>query len=398
VFEISALSFTDEQSVEYEFYLRGAGNNYSSYHRGEEFKAYYNNLPPGQYEFIYKAKGKNNLWGYAESFSFTINKAWYQTWVFRAGLVIFIILFAYLFYKGRVRAIQQQKKKLEQLVRERTHELEEANAEIEAQRDIATAQRDKIAAQQNEIMDSIQYAQRIQESMLPSDEALSNILHDHFVLFKPRDIVSGDFYWAAEQQDHVYFTAADCTGHGVPGAFMSMLGMGFLNEIISKHKNIEPDEIMNELRLYLISALHQKGASGENKDGMDMVMCKYNRTTRILTYSAANNPFYHFRKGNLNRIKGEAMPVAIHEKMDPFRLGTIEMETGDIVYLFSDGYADQFGGPMSKKLMSKRFRELILSASDKSMNDQLEILDGEFEAWKGDIDQIDDVVVIGVRF
>lgn len=398
VFEISALSFTDEKSVEYEFYLRGTGNNYTSYHRGDEFKAYYNNLPPGDYEFIYKAKGKNNLWGYAESFSFTIKKAWYQTWVFRLGLVIIIIILAYLFYKGRVRAIEQQKNKLEQLVKERTHELEEANVEIEAQRDIATAQRDKIAAQQKEIMDSIQYAQRIQESMLPSTKVLSAVLQDHFVLFKPRDIVSGDFYWAAEQHDHIYFTAADCTGHGVPGAFMSMLGIGFLNEIITKHEDIEPDEILNELRLYLISTLHQKGASGENKDGMDMVMCKYNRTTRILTYSAANNPFFHLSNGELNRIKGEAMPVAIHEKMDPFKPGTIEIKRGDIIYLFSDGYADQFGGPNSKKLMSKRFRQLIMEAYGKPMNEQRELLDREFEAWKGNIDQVDDVVVIGVRF
>lgn len=398
VFEISALSFTDEKSVEYEFYLRGTGNNYSSYHRGEEFKAYYNNLPPGQYEFIYKAKGKNNLWGYAESFSFTIKKAWYQTWIFRVSLVLLIILLATLFYKGRVRAIKQQKKKLEQLVRERTSELEEANAEIEAQRDIATAQRDKIAMQQNEIMDSIQYAQRIQESMLPSTEALSAILPDHFVLFKPRDIVSGDFYWAAEQNDHVYFTAADCTGHGVPGAFMSMLGMGFLNEIITKHADIEPDQIMNELRLYLIATLHQKGAAGENKDGMDMVMCKYNRKTRILTYSTANNPLYHVRNGTLTRIKGEPMPVAIHEKMDPFKPGSIEIASGDCIYLFSDGYADQFGGPKSKKLMSKRFRDLILGASGKPMKEQLEVLDTAFSEWKGDIEQIDDVVVIGVRF
>jgi serine phosphatase RsbU (regulator of sigma subunit) len=398
VFEISALSFTDEKSVEYEFYLRGTGNNYSSYHRGEEFKAYYNNLPPGQYDFIYKAKGKNNLWGYAESFSFTINKAWYQTWLFRISLGMLILLLAYLFYKGRVRAIELQKNRLEHLVKERTAELEAANTEIEAQRDIATAQRDRIAVQQQEIMDSIQYAQRIQESMLPSPETLSAVLPEHFVLFKPRDIVSGDFYWAAEQNEHVYFTAADCTGHGVPGTFMSMLGMGFLNEIITKHADIEPDQILNELRLYLIAALHQKGASGENKDGMDMVMCKYNRASRMLTYSMANNPLYHVRNGVLNRIKGEPMPVAIHEKMDPFRLGSIELLPGDRIYLFSDGYIDQFGGPTSKKLMSKRFRELILSISDRPMKEQLEILDREFEAWKGDIDQIDDVVVIGIHF
>ena len=398
VFEISALSFTDEKSVEYEFYLRGTGNNYSSYHRGEEFRAYYSNLPPGDYEFIYKAKGKNNLWGYAESFDFTIRKAWYNTWIFRIGVILLIFLVAYLFYKARVKAIENQKKRLEQQVRERTSELEEANSEIEAQRDLATAQRDRIAVQQKEIMDSIHYAQRIQESMLPSQEILSALLPEYFVLFKPRDIVSGDFYWAAEQEGNIYFTASDCTGHGVPGAFMSMLGIGFLNEIINKVEGIEPDQIMNELRETLITALHQQGASGENKDGMDMVMCKYDPSGKKLTFSAANNPIYHVRGGKLEKIKGDPMPVAIHEKMDSFRLHTIDIRKGDNIYLFSDGYPDQFGGPKSKKFMSKRFRELILKSSGNSMDKQKEILNNAFEEWKGKVEQIDDVVVIGIRF
>ncbi len=398
VFEISALSFTDEKSVEYEFYLRGTGNNYSSYHRGSEYRAYYNNLPPGNYDFIYKAKGKNNLWGYAEDFSFTIKKAWYNTWIFRISVILLLVISIYLLYKARVRSIENQKKKLEQLVKERTSELEEANAEIEAQRDTATSQRDKIAAQQKEIMDSIYYAQRIQQSMLPSKDILNKILPMHFVLFKPRDIVSGDFYWAAEQDGYVFFTAADCTGHGVPGAFMSMLGIGFLNEIITKVQDIQPDEIMNLLRNNLIDALHQKGESGENKDGMDMVMCKYDPKNRDLWFASANNPLYHVRNGKLSKYKGDPMPVAIHENMDPFKLKQLEMKKGDRVYLFSDGFADQFGGPKSKKLMSKRFQELILSSQNKNMSAQGQILDAAFEEWKGDIEQVDDVVVIGIEF
>ncbi len=398
VFEISALSFTDEKSVEYEFYLRGTGNNYSAYHRGEEFKAYYNNLPPGHYDFIYKAKGKNNLWGYAESFSFIIKKAFYQTWIFRVSMVILIIVFAYLFYKARVRTIEVQKKRLEQQVKERTRELEDANSEIEAQRDLATEQRDRISIQQKEIMDSIHYAQRIQESMLPGAEILEKMLPEHFIIFKPRDIVSGDFYWAAEQNNKVYFTAADCTGHGVPGAFMSMLGIGFLNEIVKKNGSIEPDEMLNELRLYLIKALHQKGESGENKDGMDMVMCKYDKSTHRLTFAAANNPLYHIRNGSMNRYKGDPMPVAIHEKLEDFKLNTIEIEPGDCIYIFSDGFADQFGGPKLKKLMSNRFRELIIESSGKNMREQSEALETAFEKWKGKVEQIDDVVVIGVKF
>ena len=398
VFEISALSFTDEKSVEYEFYLRGTGNNFSSYHRGEEYKAYYSNLPPGNYEFIYKAKGKNNLWGYAESYSFSIKKAWYNTWLFRISLGLLLIFLAYLFYKARIRSIEIQKNRLEQQVRERTIELEEANSEIEAQRDLATEQRDRIAIQQKEIMDSIHYAQRIQESMLPSEKVLSKLFPRHFVLFKPRDIVSGDFYWAGEQNNSVFFTAADCTGHGVPGAFMSMLGIGFLNETINSVEDIEPDKIMNELRLYLIHALHQKGESGENKDGMDMVMCKYNKSSRVLSFSAANNPLYHIRNGSLTRYKGDPMPVAIHERMDSFKLNHIEIQPGDQIYIFSDGYPDQFGGPSMKKLLAKRFRELILESAEMEIHEQRSFLEEAFDRWKGNTEQIDDVVVIGVRF
>jgi serine phosphatase RsbU (regulator of sigma subunit) len=363
-----------------------------------EFKAYYNNLPAGNYDFIYKAKGKNNLWGYAESFSFEIRTAWYATWIFRLGMILLILCLAYLFYKGRIRAIEIQKNKLEQLVKERTAELEEANTEIEAQRDLATEQRDRITIQQKEIMDSIHYAQRIQKSMLPSSENLNNMLPEHFVLFKPRDIVSGDFYWAAKQNGCLYFTAADCTGHGVPGAFMSMLGIGFLNEIVNKIGCIEPNEMMNELRLYLIQALHQKGESGENKDGMDMVMCKYDPESSKLTFAAANNPLYHIRKGELIRHKGDPMPVAIHDKLDPFTLHTINILPGDKIYIFSDGYPDQFGGPNSKKLMVKRFRQLILDSISSSMSEQCKFLDDSFENWKANTEQIDDVVVIGVQF
>lgn len=398
VFEISALSFTNEKSIEYEFYLRGTGNNYSSYHRGAEFKAYYSNLPPGSYEFIYKAKGKNNLWGYAESYSFTIRKAWYHSWIFRITTVLIILSLAFLFYRMRIRSIEMQKRKLELQVKERTKELEDAKSEIEAQRDLATTQRDQIAMQQQSIMDSIHYAQRIQSAMLPSAKVLDSILPEHFILFKPRDIVSGDFYWAARQEKHIFFTASDCTGHGVPGAFMSMLGIGFLNEIINNVRSIEPHEILNELRIYLINSLHQKGETGEAKDGMDMVMAKYNEEERTLSYSAANNPLYLLRNRKLIPYKGLPVPVAIHDRLIPFVTKKIDILPGDRVYLFSDGYADQFGGPRFKKLMAKGFQKILLETSVQPIKKQGEMLEKAFENWKGESEQIDDVIVLGIEF
>jgi len=398
VFEISALSFSDETSVEYEYYLRGKGNKYTSYHRGKEYKAYYNNLPPGKYEFIYKAKGKNNIWGYTESFNFTIRKAWYNTWVFRLLIIFLFISGTYLFYIIRIRTIKAQNERLEQQVRERTHELEVANTEIEAQRDFARYQRDQIAQQQKSIMDSIHYAQTIQNSLLPSTSILKSKLPEHFILFKPRDIVSGDFYWFSEQENHYYVAAADCTGHGVPGAFMSMLGMALLNEIVNKHRDIDPDSLLNELRSQIMKTLHQKGDPSAAKDGMDMVVCKIDRQNSRLLFAGANNSLYHVRDKSLTEHKTDKMPVSMHLVMRPFTGHEINLNPGDTVYLFSDGYADQFGGPKGKKFKYQSFKNLLASISAKAMHEQGLQLEREFEQWKGDMDQIDDVVVIGLKF
>ena len=398
IFEISALSFSDETSVEYEYYLRGTGNNYSSYHRGNEYRAYYNNLPPGEYEFIYKAKGKNNIWGYAEKYEFCIKNAWYHTWVFRTGVILTILLGTYLFYIIRINAIKAQKKRLEHQVRERTHELEVANTEIEAQRDYARYQRDQIAQQQKSIMDSINYAQTIQNSLLPSSSVLEQLLPEHFILFKPRDVVSGDFYWISEQREHFYVAAADCTGHGVPGAFMSMLGMALMNDIVNNEPDIDPDELLNGLRNQIILTLHQKGDPGAARDGMDIVVCKIAKDMKKMLFSGANNPLYLIRDGELIEYKTDKMPVSIHDVMRPFSGYEASLRPGDRIYIFSDGFADQFGGPLGKKFKYRPFKELLLSNHSRDMQTQALLLDQAFENWKGDIQQIDDVVVIGLRF
>ncbi len=398
VFEINALSFSDEASVEYEYYLRGTGNNYSSYHRGSEYRAYYNNLPPGTYEFVYKAKGKNNIWGYAEKFEFTIRKAWHQTWLFRMVLVMFFLLAIYLFYIIRMSTLKAQKQRLEEQVRERTHELEVANTEIEAQRDFARYQRDQISLQKKAIMDSIQYAQTIQNSLLPSQVVMKEILPEHFILFKPRDIVSGDFYWISDHLQHFYLAVSDCTGHGVPGAFMSMLGMTFLNEIIGKQPGIDPDELLNELRSRIIQTLHQEGEPGTARDGMDMVIFRFHRGSGILSFAGANNPLYLIRDDELKEFKNDKMPVSIHDIMKPYRQQAIDIQPGDCVYLFSDGYADQFGGPDGKKMKYRAFKKLILDSSGQPMAKQKTLLNSAFEEWRRDLEQIDDVTVFGIRF
>ncbi len=397
VFEITGLSYSDERSIEYEFYLRGLENDYSSYNKGNEFRAYYTNLPPGRYEFIYKAKGKNNIWSYAQKYSFTIRKAWYDTWIFRIAVVLVILLGAWAAYKIRIRSLEAERKKLDALVKERTRDLEQANLEIEAQRDMAEAQRDQIAQQKKEITDSISYAERIQRSMLPARQVLESLLPEHFVYFRPRDIVSGDFYWAAEKSGKIYVAAVDCTGHGVPGAFMSMLGITFLNEIMVKYNCTDAAQVVGQLRNEIIHALGQKGVEGEARDGMDLSLVIIDRENGQLEFTGANNPLYLIHQGELTEIKGDKMPVAIHPHMPPFSLHRLDFRPGDMIYLFSDGFADQFGGDEGKKYMYRPFKALLLEIHGESPEEQEKILDRRFEEWKGDFEQIDDVVIIGIR-
>jgi serine phosphatase RsbU (regulator of sigma subunit) len=257
------------------------------------------------------------------------------------------------------------------------------------------AQRDQIAYQKKHITDSINYAKKIQTAILPSMELFSEKL-DHFVLFKPRDIVSGDFYWVEEVDNHWVIIAADCTGHGVPGAFMSMLGVSMLNEIVRVKKIIQPDQILNLLREKIIIALRQKKESSI-MDGMDMAVCTLDMEKGSLLYSGAMNPLYHISGGVLNQVKADNMPVAIHESMPQFTLHEVRLKPGDTFYTFSDGFVDQFGGPLQKKYMAKNFRQFLLSIQDQSMIDQGKLLSLEFENYKKDLEQVDDVLVIGVR-
>jgi len=267
---------------------------------------------------------------------------------------------------------------------------------IQQQKEIAESQRDQIAYQKQHITDSIHYALRIQTALLPSLELFTEKL-DHFVLYKPRDIVSGDFYWVAEIGPRIMIISADCTGHGVPGAFMSMLGVSFLNEIILNKGIIQPDQVINHLREEIIHALKQKDAANEIKDGLDMCVCLLDPESRSLQFAGAFCPLWVLSKGELTEIKGDKMPVAIHETMKPFTNHWLDLKQGDTFYIFSDGFVDQFGGPNQKKYLSKNFKVTLGELQAKNMYEQGAELDRIFEEWRKDVEQIDDVTVIGVR-
>jgi serine phosphatase RsbU (regulator of sigma subunit) len=269
--------------------------------------------------------------------------------------------------------------------------------EIQKQKEIAESQRDLIAYQKKHITDSIHYAKRIQTALLPSLELFSDEI-DHFVLYKPRDIVSGDFYWVAKIDGQQMVIAADCTGHGVPGAFMSMLGVSLLNEIILNKRIIQPDQVLNVLREYIIQSLKQVVQTSGIKDGMDMCVCLIDFKKNKMQFAGANNPLWIFADGKLNEIKGDKMPVAIHDNMPPFTNHVVDIKKGDTFYIFSDGYADQFGGPQQKKILNKNFKMLLLKVQNLPMLEQGAKIDEFFEDWRKELEQIDDVCVIGIRY
>jgi serine phosphatase RsbU (regulator of sigma subunit)/uncharacterized protein YegP (UPF0339 family) len=269
--------------------------------------------------------------------------------------------------------------------------------EIERQRDIAAAQRDQIAYQKKHIEDSIMYAKRIQTALIPSLELFSDKL-EHFVLYKPLAIVSGDFYWVNNINNKQVIICADCTGHGVPGAFMSMLGVTMLNEIVNNKHILMPDQIIENLREGVIRSFNQTIEEDSLKDGMDIAVCTIDFENDILWFAGANNPLYLIRNKELVHYRGDKMPVAIHYRMQPFTLHKIDITKGDKFYIFSDGFVDQFGGPKQKKFMSTQFKETLVELDDVPMLKQAGRLNQIFEEWRGDSPQVDDVTLIGVRY
>ena len=257
---------------------------------------------------------------------------------------------------------------------------------------------DKIEEKNIEITDSIKYALRIQKALLPDSHFLKNFINDFFIFYKPKDIISGDFYWFGEKENKLIFVAADCTGHGVPGALLSMLGMSFLTEIVNSNKDIKANEVLELLRDQIIKSLKQSGQEGESKDGMDIALCIFDKENSILQYSGAYNSLYLVRNSEIVEYKANRMPIGFHHKIgEPYTNHTIKLVKDEVLYLFSDGFPDQFGGTEGKKYKYKPFKDFLLSINHLSMDEQNKMLTQEFENWKGDCDQLDDVIVLGIK-
>lgn len=310
-----------------------------------------------------------------------------------------------------LRSINRQEQNLRTLERQRKEiiqkneeikiqgaEIELQKEQFEIQRDLAEKQRDEIAVQKKALIDSIRYASRIQSALLPDNELIDSVFSEFFILNKPKDILSGDFYWFSEKNGKIVIAVADCTGHGVPGALLSVLGMKFLDEIVNGTGTTQPDRILNHLRERIIQSIGQTGKPGGTNDGMDIALLSIDMTSSTLHFAGALNPIFIIKNNSLREIKGDRLPLGMQTGNDkPYTNHKVLLEPHDSIYLFSDGYADQFGWRTNKKFNLTNFRELIVSIQDVPMKAQKILLENNLKNWMGDLEQIDDIMVVGLQ-
>jgi ligand-binding sensor domain-containing protein/serine phosphatase RsbU (regulator of sigma subunit) len=388
-FNFIGITMDQPKSVKYQYKLEGVDQNWSAITNRTE--APYGNLAHGSYIFKVKAMNCDGVWSEEYQYAFTIRPPYWKTWWFRTLVGGFILLSLFGVYRWRTASLRRRQKQLEQTVMLRTTEVVE--------------QKQLIEEKHKEITDSINYAERIQRSFLASKESLDKNLKEYFVLFQPKDVVSGDFYWATQLHDGKFALAtADSTGHGVPGAIMSILNITCLEKAIDEMKLVDPGEILNHTRLSIIDRLKRDGSSDGGKDGMDASLICFDPAQKKLTYAAANNPVWIVRPSTSLAIddiivcEPDNMPVAKHDKQhQSFTSKQLDLQAGDVIYTLTDGYPDQFGGPKGKKFMYKKLKQLILSISHEPMHIQKEKLNDAFQKWKGSLEQVDDVCIIGIR-
>ncbi len=404
-FEFNAIEYQNPENVKYRFMLKGFDKKWMPI---TDLKfATYSNIPPGKYVFMVKALSARGIWSDIAKFEFEIKKPFWQTALFYiiAGVLIIGLLRLYIYL--RTKRLKRAKIILQNKVKERTAEILQQKEEIEAQRDeieaqkeVALEQRDEIMKQQRKIKNSIIYAQRIQNAIFPQSLLFKNYFQDYFIFFRPRDIVSGDFYWIKDTGNYVVFAVADCTGHGVPGAFMSLLGISFLNEIVVRKEINQTSQVLEILRTRIKNALKQTKLGSKSRDGIDIALCCINKKRNILQYSGANIPLYIVHNKNKNKLsihKPDRQPIGVYVKERKFTQINLQLFKNDCVYLSTDGFVDQLGGNNRTKFLTKNFRKLLPKIADKNLIEQKNIIENTFNDWKDDIPQLDDVLVVGIR-
>lgn len=457
-FHITVINPRSPQKNRYKYMLEGFDSKWIEPTFVQQFVRY-TNLKPGNYTFRVIAANSDGFWNeQGDSVYLTIRKPFWNRWWFYVLVSIIFLAVAYLLARFRDNRLMHSKAQLEDMVNERTQELftksqelliqserlQQANEEIRAtsealseqnellkgkneeitlknqeleeqknslanlawelqdKNEEITAQRNEIERQKKEITDSIFYAQRIQQAVMPSQDQIKELFSEFFIFNRPKSIVSGDFYWATRIGRHRVVAVVDCTGHGVPGGFMSMLGVLMLNEVISLRGIVDPAKALNQLRQGIISVLHQKGDFSDAADGMDLSLCVIDDVDKTLTYSGANSSMVIFEP-NANQgeeikvLRSDRMPIAYHPLMKSFTNKVVSLTNETVIFLYSDGIVDQFGGPRNKKFQHHRLVDSILYNKDLPLETQGIVIEQTFDKWKGKTYQVDDVLVMGLR-
>lgn len=371
-FGFAAIDWNAQEKIKYSYRLLGFDNSWSSPKATNT--ADYRNIDPGIYTFEVRSIGKNGIWSESFQYRFEISPPWWHTWWARVLYILLLLASVFGIIRWRTSSLKKRQIELEEEVKMATREIRE---------------------KQDEILGSITYARRIQSAILPPEQRWKTHLKNSFVLYQPKDIVAGDFYWLHPGEDSVLFAAADCTGHGVPGAMVSVVCNNALNRSVREYNLTDPGAILEKTRDIVIQEFEQ--SSEDVKDGMDIALCALK--DRQLAYSGAHNPLWIIRKNTttIEEIKAQKQPIGKFENNQPFKTTTIELQEGDLIYLFSDGFADQFGGDKGKKFKTANFKQLLLSICSEPMDVQKKRIQDAFENWRGALEQVDDVCVIGIR-
>ncbi|MFO7576001.1 MAG: SpoIIE family protein phosphatase [Bacteroidales bacterium] len=367
--------YINQNAVQYRYRIEGLTDGWTEWSSNPVLTLF---PKPGSYTLTVMSRAVTGLISSEKTLEFWIRPGITETSWFYIIVVFVLLISVFAMMRMREKKLVHDKYVLEQKVMERTA---------------------RIAAQKQEITSSIAYASRIQHAMLSEVILFKNSFSDHFIFFRPRDIVSGDFFWIAGEGGRVFFTAADCTGHGVPGAFMSMLGISSLNDIINSDTTLSASQVLGLLRERVKISLKQTGREGEAADGIDMALCIYDPGSSTVEFAAAYNSMLHFRGSKMSEYRGDRMPIGIFYGEKPhFRNHIVKINRGDAIYLFTDGFADQFGGPDQTKYKVKNLKMFLSSVKELPMVEQKRLIEEEFERWKGEQEQVDDVTVIGIRF
>ncbi|HEY0029691.1 MAG TPA: two-component regulator propeller domain-containing protein [Bacteroidia bacterium] len=384
-FNFVGISLNNPEKVQYQYKLEGFDQDWLPGFTSAQ-EAVYSNLPPGSYTFMVRAfnnDGTGNI--QAAQYKFYIAPPFWQTAVFYILVGLFAIFGLYVFDKMRTQKLKSAKKLLQEKVEERTEELAIKNSEL--------------AEKNKDITDSIRYAKRIQEAILPPEKVIKRYLPDSFVFSKPKDIVSGDFYWVNKKGDDILFAAVDCTGHGVPGAFMSIVGHNILTQAINDNIAVTPAKLLDKLNKGVSETLNQTSEDTRLRDGMDIALCSINFKTMELQYAGAYNPLIIIRNKELIEIKADSIAIGSYTEtqQQTYNNHVMQLQKGDTIYVFSDGYTDQFGGAEGKKFKLAQFKTMLLTLNGAPLDQQQIALETSIDEWRGVLQQVDDMLVIGVR-